>query len=488
MFKRFKLPKEEYLVNILIIIFFIIFIILAFFSDGSYGGADDITHYRFSRYAFKYPEFLLHHWAKPFYTLLIAPFSQIGFFGVRLFNVILGILSTFFTYKTAKLLNLENAFMVIFFLLLSTLYPVMMLSGMTEILFSFILIFAIFLFLKEKYIISAIILSFIPLVRTEGILILVIFILPYILNKKLKYASFLLTGIIIYSIVGGVYYNDFLWLITQMPYGNSTDIYGTGNLFHFVLQSKGIFGLVLTIIIFIGIISLIYYFAKHRKNENLNKINELIVLIFIPATIYYWAHSFSWYIGIGSSLGLIRVIAAVIPLFAIIALIGFNFIVNLLKKKSGFVLIFKVLVISLLFHSVLSLNKFPIPLGEKNLLIKKASNWLNKSQYRNAKVYYYDPYFFFFLEKDPYNKNIMEEFIPDRENPGNKMKVDEILIWDAHFSPNEGRLAFSKVNNSPLLKEIKVFEPKNKFTVLGGYEYKIVIYSRKANSTSKSIN
>ena len=92
MYKRFKLPKEEYLVNILIIIFFIIFIILAFFSEGSYGGADDITHYRFSRYAFKYPEFLLNHWAKPFYTLLIAPFSQIGFLGVRLFNVILGIL------------------------------------------------------------------------------------------------------------------------------------------------------------------------------------------------------------------------------------------------------------------------------------------------------------------------------------------------------------------------------------------------------------
>ncbi len=487
MYKRFNLPKEEYLVNILIIIFFIIFIILAFFSEGSYGGADDITHYRFSRYAFKYPEFLLHHWAKPFYTLLIAPFSQIGFFGARLFNVILGILSAFFTYKTAKLLNLENAFVVIFFLLLSTLYPVMMLSGMPEILFSFILIFAIFLFLKEKYIISSVILSFIPLVRTEGILILIAFILPYILNKKLKYTIFLLTGIIIYSIVGGVYYDDFLWLITQMPYGNATEIYGTGNLFHFVLESKSIFGFVLTIFIFIGIISLIYYFVKYRRSSNLYKTSELIVLIFIPATVYYWAHSFSWYIGIGSSLGLVRVIAAVIPLFAIIALGGFNFIINLLKK-SEFIVIFKILVISLLFHSTLSLNKFPIPLSEKNLLIKKVSDWLNESQYRNTKVYYYDPYFFFFLEKDPYNKNIMEEFIPDKENPGNKMKVDEILIWDAHFCPNEGRLPFSKVNKSPLLRKIKVFEPKNKFTVLGGYEYKVVIFSRKAYSNSKSIN
>ena len=41
----------------------------------------------------------------------------------------------------------------------------------------------------------------------------------------------------------------------------------------------------------------------------------------------------------------------------------------------------------------------------------------------------------------------------------NKMKKGEILIWDAHFSPNEGRLPFSKVNESTLLTKMKIFEP-----------------------------
>jgi len=39
-------------------------------SEGYIGDADSLTHYKFSRYSWLYPEFLLHHWGKPVFTLL----------------------------------------------------------------------------------------------------------------------------------------------------------------------------------------------------------------------------------------------------------------------------------------------------------------------------------------------------------------------------------------------------------------------------------
>ncbi|OQY05365.1 MAG: hypothetical protein B6I20_01380 [Bacteroidetes bacterium 4572_117] len=470
--------KESILVNILLFVFFIIFIILAYLSEGTYGGADDITHYRFSRYAFQYPEFFLNHWAKPVFTLLSSPFAQFGFIGMKFFNVIIGTLTTFYTYKTAKKLGLKNSVLVILFTFSSVLYPALMITGMTEILFSFVLIVSILLLLNKRYVFSAIVLSFLPLVRTEGIVLLVVFVFAFLYYKKYYQLIFLSSGAFIYSVIGWFYYNDFLWLITKMPYGDSTDIYGTGNLFYFIEQSKNIFGILLSILISIGIIIILFFLLKPKLNR-LNYDNlKVFLLILLPASAYYWAHSFSWYLGIGSSLGLIRVMAAIIPLFAIIALISYNYIIEKIKLKKQFSNIVSVIIIILLFHSTLSVNTFPVPLREKNQLIKDASIWLINSEYRNNKVYYYDPYFFFFMDKNPYDNTIMEEFIPDKEKPGNKMKNNEILIWDAHFSPNEGRLALSKVEQSKLLRKIKVFKPKNKFTVLGGYEYQIIFFQR----------
>ena len=89
----------------LLLAFLITFIILAFLSEGSVGGADDIAHYKFSRFAFKYPEFFLDPWGKPLFTILMAPFAQFGMMGVRAFNILLGLGAALLTYLTAKKLD-----------------------------------------------------------------------------------------------------------------------------------------------------------------------------------------------------------------------------------------------------------------------------------------------------------------------------------------------------------------------------------------------
>src|SRR5690606_37320198 len=111
-----------------------------------------------------YPSLFLDHWGKPVFTLLSAPFAQFGFKGLLFFNVLCGVLASYLTFRVAKLLQLKESWISIVFVLSMPIYYIMMVSAMTEVLFSLLVIYGIYLFLKEKYIFSSIIFSLLFLV------------------------------------------------------------------------------------------------------------------------------------------------------------------------------------------------------------------------------------------------------------------------------------------------------------------------------------
>ena len=98
---------EPYLVPALLLVIVVVDIILVFLSDGTQGGADDVNHYQLSRYSWQHPHFLLNQWGKPFFTAIMSPFAQFGFTGVRIFNVLAGAATAWFTYRMARLLKFD---------------------------------------------------------------------------------------------------------------------------------------------------------------------------------------------------------------------------------------------------------------------------------------------------------------------------------------------------------------------------------------------
>ena len=104
---------------------------------------------------------------------------------------------------------------------------------MTEILFSLVLILSFWLFFKEKYCWAAVVLSFLPFVRSEGIVIFPLFAIALFLNKKYLTVPFLAAGSLFYTLVGYPHFRDWLWVIHQTPYSMGQSIYGSGSLFHF---------------------------------------------------------------------------------------------------------------------------------------------------------------------------------------------------------------------------------------------------------------
>ena len=203
-----------------------------------------------------------------------------------------------------------------------------------------------------------------------------------------------------------------------------------------------------------------------------------MLLIFIG---YYLAHSFVWWQGMGGSLGLIRVIAGIAPLGALIALRGLNFILKKLKFKKKINFIIQSIISVLIILTVTVGYKLPKKYNKEEIEYKKVADWLQETGYINQKIYYYAPLIPFFLETDPYNKEKMQNWAINSQNPEKNIPLNSIVVWDAHYTANEGRIPLTILQDSPFYSEIKIFKPESAFTTLNNYNFEIHVFQKISN-------
>jgi len=470
--------------NIIFLLLAVISVVLIYFavgSEGSWGGADSLVHYRISRYAFDYPHLFLNYWGKPLFTVLSAPFSQFGFTGLKLFNVILGVLSAYYTHLITKRLNLDFSYLAIIFLCFAPMYFVTVTSTLTEVLFGFIMILSIYFILNEKYILAAIIVSFLPFARSEGFIIIPLFAIIFVLLKRYKMIPLLLTGFTFYSVIGWRHYNDLFWVINKNPYKGAFEIYGHGEFLHFVKHYSEIIGAPIAVLFLFGILFLLLNLYKGRGHKY---ITEEIILIYGGVFIYVLAHSVLWWQGLKGSLGLTRVMAGIIPLIAIISVNGVNLFKPIYKRNKIVKLLFVLGLIILVVAVPFKQYSLPVELSQQQKLYKKSILWICENGYDDNIIYYYDPFCPHILGVDPFDgSKVREAHVElDRMHLDEKMPLNSIYIWDAHFGPNEGRAPLESVLNNDHLKLLIAFKPEKKFQVLGGYDYEIYVFQKIAAS------
>lgn len=459
-----------------LVLLFVYFFVLAYLSKGSSGGADSYVHYRIARYAYKYPHLLLDLWGKPMFTIFSFPFAQFGFTGIKVFNIICALISAWLSYRISKRLNLKAAPLVIIFVCFAPMYFLTSISVLTEIVFSLVLVWACWLFIEKKYVWSALIISLLPFARQEGIIIIPLFLFLLLVRKQFKAIPLLAFGFLFFSIIGYFYWHDFLWVIHQSPYTGDVDYYGHGELFHFVKAYKEILGIPLSILFVLGIGQLIYKSATFRKNHPY--LAEEIILIFGSAAIYIAGHSYVWWKGIHGSLGLTRVVAGVIPIMAIVCLEGYNLVRLIFSfHKAAYYTLAVVACITVIYVPI-DAKLAPIPIGPDQEVMEETSAWLENTSNNNQLIYYYDPYFCYSLHKDPFDSNVIREQLPNRENPEQDVPDNSIVIWDAHFGPNEGGMPLKKLTENPNFDLLKTFEPKYPIIFFDTVKYQIYVFKK----------
>ncbi len=474
--------KLERRIIVLLMFSFLVLSILVFLSEGYYGGGDSIAHFRISRYAFKYPSLFLDHWGKPVFTILSAPFSQLGFNGTRLYNILIGLLTSYLTWCIARLEDRKGSWLVLFFLIFAPIYFVLFFSALTELTFGLVLTLSVYFVYKKHFIAAAWSISFLPFVRTEGFVVVLIFFAAFLWYQQYKSIPVLFTGFVFFSLLGWPYYHDPLWVIHKMPYTGAADIYGRGTLFHFVKHAPRIFGYPLIFFWLTGMVSLILDLFKLQDRSRALREVWFVVLPFLA---YFTAHSYVWWKGLGGSLGLTRVMAGVIPLTVITAMRGYDFITCYLPAGKTRSFLFPSIVMIAIIIPPFHYHKVPIKKDEVKMLLSQAAYWVKKSPYFKHRIYYYDLYFQYCLGLDPYDTDRCREKVPDPSDPGKGISAGSIVEWDTHYGPNEGRLPLEKLMNNPDFSLLKVFKPEHPIQVLGGNEYAIYIFVKNPGKDEK---
>jgi hypothetical protein len=86
----------------------LVYLGVAYTAEDPAGGQDSWNHYLFARWCFKHPELMLDLWAKPFFTILAAPFAQFSIHAVYMLNMIATLGAAWMTYLTGRKLGMRN--------------------------------------------------------------------------------------------------------------------------------------------------------------------------------------------------------------------------------------------------------------------------------------------------------------------------------------------------------------------------------------------
>lgn len=449
------MKKRLSLSDLFLILFSFLSIFILLYFNGTGLEADSYHHHLIARFAPIHPELYLDHWGKPLYTLISSPFAQFGINGSKVFNVLCSLLSFYLAYRILKHLKIELAAWVIPIAFLIPLSFQINFSSFTEPLFALLLLLSIFLILKDRKRSGAILLSFLPLVRSEGLIFLIVFALYFLLIKEKRLLIYLLVGQILFDLLGAVFLGrSLLWIWTEIPYANLDSPYGSGKLTHFVEQLFYILGPVFTALFCLSLLMNLWLNRSYKKES------YLFLILFLS---FFLFHSLSWYLGLFNSLGLKRVFGAILPIMAIIMVIGLEQLVGRIINPSIRKSIMGLICIT---TAALLFSKGPAGINwerEMNLsppqeLALEVCEYIEKEKIIYGRVIFADRFLFEGLNTDPYDPN---QFLLLQEENYEKLQENDLVIWDnwhavVDFGVNENNLTplgFKKVKE--LVREEK---------------------------------
>lgn len=458
----------------------ILFLILSLFSQGSIYGGDSYQHFLIAKYAFAHPENYLNHWGKPLFTLLASPFAYFGFHAMMFFNILVCAGASYFTLLSARALNYFNLPLAIVFTLFAPIFILLMFSGLTEAVFSLLLISSIYLWIKKKFIPTAILISLIPFVRSEGLMFIGWFLILFVIKRQYKAIPFLVSGTLFYSVIGGLISGNFLWLISNNPYKAMSSVYGRGSLLQYVTSIPSTFGVVVSLFAIIGFGAIGYSYFRSQKlirEDAERRFTELFVIAF-SAVGYFVFHSLVWWQGWLSVLGDPRFMAAIVPLVAIMALKGFNVCFsNIRNPKIGVGIAFLVAGIVIAFG--LEINHLPVRLKGEDKTVKEAVNWMKVEHYDTNKVIFFSPIVPVLLDKDPFDLMQMSNSVSDLEHPEVGVEKNTVMIWDSHFGEFEGKITLNAMLENPNYQLLKIVEPNPPMKIFGKLDFRVALFIRK---------
>lgn len=270
---------------------------------------DDVTHYLYAKWAWRWPAYLLNDWGRPGFTVLYFLPARFGWMPCRVLSVALSAGAAWLAYLMARRLNLRHAWMAVPLTLLQPLMFQLSQTTLTETPLAFYLSLAAWLAMRGQWRLSSAALSAALLTRHEAVAFVPVWAL-----------AALRSGVPLWR----------LWPVAWAPAAANfaawasgltppmavlfeprpTDEYGAGGWLSFAARSMRAWGPGVTVLAVLGAVPLL------RRREGLLPVACVVV--------YFVAQTVVRALGLFASGGYDRFLVPVGPLLAVMALAGWR--------------------------------------------------------------------------------------------------------------------------------------------------------------------
>jgi hypothetical protein len=418
--------------------FFCLLVILSFAFDGTGGEGDSVHHFLYARYAFDYPELFFKHWAKPIWVMLMAPIAQFGFTAVKIAGAACTVGALYFGLLIARRIGLKPDVFAVVTAISMPFVIQLSLSGLTEPLFALWLMLGIWLYVQERDLAATAWISFLPLVRSEGLIIFCVIVIFLAIRRKWLAFLLLPLGHLIVGILGYPVHKNITWVIEQIPYTQMDGAagYGIGKWSHFPMHMHEIIGVLNTWLLAAGMLYGLYRLIMYWFGNKRFQMHEMW-LVYGMFTAYFLAHMIFWALGIFNSAGLLRVFIGVVPLMCLIIGRLLELCWNLSDKlwlKLSWVLLF--LGLSIKSQPDLHQYKYSLQLHVTQAVFKDYVEAHPECRNRTIFTEFVDAAYL--MDMDFFNKNLFRT--TTRLTTGSNIPSDALIIWHNRWSITEAHM------------------------------------------------
>ena len=432
-------------------------VVMAFITRGTYDSGDSIKHYLFARYAFQHPLNFLNSWAKPLFTLLAAGPAQAGFIGMKLFQCAVVALSAWCAYVVARALRLPAPELVVVLAYAMPDYFLIQFSGLTEPLFGLVLVGAVALLMTGRPGWSAALISWLPFVRSEGFILIGIWVVCLAWRREWRYLPLLVLGYAAYSAVGAVVLGEPGWVFGRNPYA-TVSAYGHGEWLHFLRSLPGLLGWVLTALALLGGLRMLRDCLQPARRAAPLFSAELL-LVYGSITVFVLAHTIFWAKGLFNSFGLTRVLDVTAPLFAVVALNGLNALAALGRSagaqrriRLGLAAAAVAFVFTGARNAFRWQRDFERPPDQ--LITEEAAAWIDHTPGLKGRPLAYEfPYIGLAMRNDPFGSAAHQPAPGGWDMPADRMPAGSLLVWDDWFARTEMHLELAALRADTRFRE-----------------------------------
>ncbi len=453
----------------------LVMIILAFVANGTADDGDSVHHYLYARYAFQHPFNFFNHWAKPLFVMISAPFAQFGFTGMKLLNIAFLIIQLYCTIKIGEHFNIKRLWLIPIFALAAPMNVTHTLSGLTEPMFAAWFAVSTLLLLKNRTALAYMMFSFLPFVRSEGLIILCPLLLFALWRRDYLFLPFFAFGHVFMAVAGKPIHGEYGWVFNKMTYGVMESTYGHGSWDHFIINMPFIIGSTLCGLLILGLVGGFFRLIGNGKWFTDQYARDEAWVVYGMFLSYFAAHTIFWWKGMFNSFGMLRVILGIMPSILLICLNGVNILADLANsffpkaKKVGFAVLLILLCWSfdrqISWDQQFNLNRAQHAIDEASeAVLKKFPDKASNTYYVEA-VYAALP-----LDLDIFDTH--KTRAAWRLYSGEPIEPNSIVFWDEWFYAFEGRVPLLKLQNDKRLISMGAFDGKS----TGGEGYKTHIF------------